>query len=274
MTDNPLIAPTPPDDPTTIPPIDEAVQCVQACQNGDWVSGSLSGVSGGMEVLGAVLDPVDALIGWGVSWLLAHVEPFPTWMDQLCGDPETIRGFADTWFNVSNDVLNTSTEVRDEVTGASSEWVGALRDGYVAAGTGLSVLIEGFSAVIAGVGAATELAGGVVGTVRSFVEKALSEIVAAIGNALWKFLSVVLAPDAIRSLTTKVATLAGQIGRFVDDLVTSMGRLGELLRQLDGTLETITPVMKRLHTAWEQADVKVIVDTVSGMDEGPEPAVI
>ncbi|MEQ4522038.1 hypothetical protein [Nocardioides kribbensis] len=110
--------------------------------------------------------------------------------------------------------------------------------------------------MVTGLAGGVEAAGGVVGGVRSTVRDTIADIVGAIGSAVVKFLSVVFAPDAIRSLTTKVASLAAKFGKFVDDLIVSMGRFGDLLDDLLDMARTTGQNLMKFEDAWSNATLK------------------
>lgn len=62
--------------------------------------------------------------------------------------------------------------------------------------------------------------------------------------------------DAIRSLTTKVASLAAKFGKFVDDLIVSMGRFGDLLDDLLDMARTTGQNLMKFEDAWSNATLK------------------
>lgn len=255
MADNPLVAPE--GDPgnnglvALLGPVDNGVNVAKAIGDGDFIEAGLQGMAGGLGVLGVISDPLGSLFSWGVGWLIDNVEPFPTWLDELCGDPEQISSFAQTWHNVAGRVGDNADQLRDAVTSSTSHWEGVAVDAYRGAGDGLAGVIDGFSGIVSGVAYSVEAAGGLVGGVRSTVKDTIAEIVGSIGSALFKFLSVVLAPDAVRTLTTKVATLSAKIGKFVDDLIVSMGKFGGMLDDLLNMLKQAGDKIQDLEKIWK-----------------------
>lgn len=254
MSSNPLVAPE-----TSMPdsgalgllqPVDNAVKGADAMAGGEFVEGSLSFAKGGLDVLGFISDPLGALFSWGVGWLIDHVEPFPTWLDQLAGDPDLIHSFASTWHNVSGRVHANADSFREAVQQARGDWSGLASEAYGATAQVVGASIDGMAVMITGVAGAVEVAGGLVGGVRSTVKDTISEIVGAIGSSLVKFLTVVLAPDAVRSLSTKVATLSAKIGKFIDDLITSMGKFGSMLDDLFKFLQEFGQKIVKVEEQW------------------------
>src|SRR3954469_5361266 len=44
-------------------------------KNGDWISGTLGVVGGGLDALALVSDPAGALLQYGIAWLIEYVKP-------------------------------------------------------------------------------------------------------------------------------------------------------------------------------------------------------
>jgi hypothetical protein len=198
---------------------------------GDWVVGSVNGVFAGVEVLGAIADPWGAVVSIIGGFVMEHVHPFPEWLDELCGNPDEIRSFALTWANVANNLDADAAQFMTTVRHDAGRWEGLAVAAYTEACEVLEVVLQGFAAALRGVGACVELAGGIVAGVRALVRDAISEIISWILGAAWKFLSPYL-PKAIQELASTVLEWAAKIGRFLDDLVATMGRLGTRLDEL------------------------------------------
>lgn len=54
--------------------------------NGDWLNVTIGSVSAGLSVL----DPIGTLFENGVGWLLEHLHPLSTMLDELTGDPAQV----------------------------------------------------------------------------------------------------------------------------------------------------------------------------------------
>ena len=81
--------------------IDDIVGLSTAIREGNWVDAALNGVATAMDGLATAIDPVGSLIAWGIGWVLDHVDPLKTWLNELTGNAGAIIGFAQTWANVS-----------------------------------------------------------------------------------------------------------------------------------------------------------------------------
>lgn len=258
MSENPLVAPEV-DAPTStrklLGPVDGLASTREALGRGDFVEGAVGGVSTGLETLGYITDPFGSLLSMGLSFMLDHVEPFPTWLDELAGDPDAIHAFATTWHNISSRVHSNAEEFQQAAVRASADWEGLSVGVYRDTAEDLSFVIDGFSKAITGVAGGVEVSGGIVAGVRALVRDTVAEIVSMCISKAVELLSVVLAPKAIMNIVSKVAELASTIGRFIDDLVSSMGKFGRYLDDLSTELQDLGREVDRLARAWEAAPI-------------------
>ena len=54
--------------------LEDGASLKAAIDGGDWLSGGLSAVSAVADTASAVMNPIAALVSWGVGWLLDHLE--------------------------------------------------------------------------------------------------------------------------------------------------------------------------------------------------------
>ncbi|GGU24388.1 WXG100 family type VII secretion target [Nocardioides albus] len=217
---------------TALGPIESLVGVADAAGRGDWVEASIMGVATALETLGAIADPAGALISAGIGWVIEHMRPFPDWMDQLAGDPDQIRAFADSWRNVSGRIDDCAANFWRSADLAAADWDGMAVSAYRAAVRAQMEVIQGFAKVTDGVAAMVDLAGSIVAGVRELVRDALSQLIGYGISKAAQILSVALAPKAIAEIVAKVAEWAAKIGNFVKGLIRS-------IRALNGTLDDI-----------------------------------
>lgn len=240
---------------TGMGPIDSLMQTAEGIGKGDWVEASIMGVATGLETLGAIADPLGALISAGIGWLIEHLEPFTSWLDELAGDPDQIHAFGDTWGNVATHIRGISDQFLDQVGSATSDWDGVAIEAYRVAAKAQSYLIDGFAVMVDGVAAGTHLAGSIVAGVRELVRDALSQLVGYGISKAAQLLSVVLAPKAISEIGAKVAEWATKIGAFVKGLITSMSKLGKGMDDLLKAADDAGQAVKTLASKWDATAV-------------------
>ncbi|GAB3769285.1 hypothetical protein FB382_002501 [Nocardioides ginsengisegetis] len=235
--------------------LESLVGTANALENHDWVEASVMGVATGLETLGAIADPFGALVSAGIGWLIEHLEPFPTWLDQLAGSPDQIHAFASTWGNIATRVHDSSSEFLDAVGRASSEWDGVAIDAYRTAARAQAAIIDGFGSMVSGVAGATEAAGAIVAGVREIVRDAISQLIGYGLSKAVQLLTVALAPKAIAEISAKVAEWAARISAFVKGLVKSMGNLSGHLDELLRASEELGGSVKSLSEKWAKTSV-------------------
>ena len=105
----------------------------------------------GMEVLDVAGDPLGAIGGAGLGWVLGAVsflrEPF----DVLKGDSGAVSSSAQSWRAAAAACPSTADQFRQASADQTRSWLGAAADGYRAASNnqadGLSALAEAKQAV-------------------------------------------------------------------------------------------------------------------------------
>ncbi|MCW2792165.1 MAG: type secretion protein Rhs [Nocardioides sp.] len=257
MSGNDLVAPA--QDSSTIftgsGPVESLVGAGQALAGGDWVDGAVYGVATGLETLSAIADPLGALFSAGIGFLIEHLEPFPSWMDELTGDPDRIHAFASTWHNIADRVRETADEFLDAVVSATNEWEGVAVEAYRAAVKVQATIVDGFAVMIEGVAGATEFAGAIVAGVRELVRDAISQLVGYALSKAAQLLTVVLAGKAIGEVVAKVAEWAAKISGFIKGLVKSMGNLSTHLDEILEAADDAGSSVKKLAEKWATTDV-------------------
>jgi uncharacterized protein YukE len=180
-------------------------------------------VGAGLDTLGAIENPLDALLSAGVGWLIEHIWFLHEPLDALAGDPTQITAQAQTWHNVARELASVAQDHR-AAAATLSAWEGMAGDGY--RGT-----VDRFSGALDQAGRdATQLAdlilttGAYVGTVRALIRDAIAD-----------FLSDVI-QYAIAALITATATAGGTLAaavlRIVSDAVALATKIAQTIRKV------------------------------------------
>lgn len=231
-------------------PLESLVATGNALAGGDWVEASVMGVATGLETLGAIADPLGALLSAGVGWVIEHLEPFPSWLDDLAGDPDQIHAFASTWHNIADLVHDVSDDFLDAVGRATSDWDGVAISAYRGAARLQAAMIDGFAAAVTGVAGATEAAGAIVAGVREIVRDAISQLVGYGLSKVAQLLSVIFTGKAIAEIVAKVAEWAAKVSGFIKGLVKSVTNLSSHLDELVTAASDAGAGIKNLSEKW------------------------
>jgi hypothetical protein len=204
-----------------------------------------NGISGALGLLGAVMDPLQAVFAAGVGWLMEHVSFLREPLDRLLGNPKEIQGHAATWRNIQARIFESVTFFADQVNSHTAEWETTVADAYRVKARKHAEAVQALGGSCEFLAKVTLVAGAVVGVVRNTIRDIVAEVVgAAISKAVQAVLVVtipkvvaeiaVLVADCVSKISKLMAKLSGAIA----DLTRQMGTLGELISRITKTLDS------------------------------------
>lgn len=202
--------------------------------DGNW-AGGLSGLVGATaDALSLVLNPLGTLATSVASFLLDRFEPFQRFLDELAGNPAEVEAAATTWGNVTDELTNIGIELNQAAQESQGCWTGeaaeTFRENMSSRREDVNNAKEGIPVIVTGL----ILASGLVSAVREIISDLCADIVGKIiswvAKAVWSLglATPLIAADA--GVTIKKWIARAQ--EYIDNLLTSMGTLGDLLKQL------------------------------------------
>lgn len=213
-------------------PVDDLEHAAADLASGNWLGSSVQGMQAGLETLALIDDPFGPLLSAGIGWVIDHLQPFPSWLDDLCGDPDAVRALVIRWQEISNAIDDNAATVARLREEGLSDWGGLTAAAFAGASSASLAAISVCARATSAVAAAVELAGSVVAGVRLFVRDTIADLVAfAVGKA-FELLSVVLTGRAVTSICAKVVRTTATVRRFIDDLAESAQRLAQWLTRV------------------------------------------
>ena len=221
--------------------LEDGEALVQAINNKDWVAGGLAVVGGAFDAAAAASDPIGTLIAMGLGWVLDHVQPFTTWLEQLTGDADQVTAHATTWKNVQQHLHATAEAMTSTVQTDLADMTGTTITAYRGAAGDMAQAIEGAGTWAGAIGTALDVTAFIVQFVHDFVRDAISEVVGSILSYAAELIATVgLAwPIVAEQIATRIASLIGQVGRNVKNLVTSARNLVKKLTDLKTLFHTL-----------------------------------
>lgn len=213
----------------------------RALTGGDPVEIALGAAAAGLDTLGAVLHPLDALLEAGVGWLIEHVAFLHEPLDALAGDPTQIVAQARTWQNVAAELRAAAADQR---AAAVPGWAGAAGDSYRAAAAELTATLDRVADRATALGTLVLVTGAGVGTVRTAVRDAIAEFLALV-------VQYVLAATALAALTaggsvgTAVATVVVRAVEVAQDIARRAAELLDVLAAAGGAAARIGDGMQQ-----------------------------
>lgn len=250
--------------------IDGAADSASAFSSGDWVEGTINGVSAALDVVGMILNPLGSACSMVINWIMEHCGPLQDWLDELLGDPGVIRAGVQTWSNVGDHMSGIGPQYRSLVDSDTSAFTGLSMDAYRSAAAGMVHVFDALSKVAYGVSAGVEVAGGLLAGVRDFIQGLFSDLVGdAIGAVAQSALTLgIAAPAALTSLLNKARSVIERCRTFMRALATSLDRMAALLRDISPALEATT---KGLATVFREG-TNVPTDIVVALGKGASGA--
>ena len=221
--------------------LEDGEALVQAINDKDWVAGGLAVVGGAFDAAAAASDPIGTLIAMGLGWVLDHVQPFNTWLEQLTGDADQVKAHAATWKNVQKHLQATAETMASHVTTDLADMNGRTITAYQGAASDITHVINAAGTWAGAIGTALDITAFIVQFVHDFVRDAISEVVGSILSYAAELIATVgLAwPIVAEQIATRIASLIGQVGRNVKNLVTSARNLVKKLTDLKTLFHTL-----------------------------------
>lgn len=215
------------------------IDAVNQVKSGDWASVVASGAALGADALGAVADPIGAVAGQLIGWMLEHVEPLRLVLHQLSGKPDMVQGYADTWTNISGRLAEEGQEYLDRVPRETGDWIGPGGDAYRKSAVETIQLAAGAAQGVDAVSAAAAKMKDVVASVRAAVRDILADLAGALVSAAIQAATVVLAPGAVKTILTRIATAGIKIAGWVTTLTVVITRLAGVITDLVQALDDL-----------------------------------
>lgn len=220
--------------------IDGATDAATAFSRGDWIEGSINGVSAALDVVGAILNPLGTACSMVINWIMEHCGPLQDWLDELLGDPGVIEAGAQTWKNIADHLGEIGPDFRHLVASDTAGFTGLSIDAYRGASDVTAHIFDAMSKIGHGVSVGVEVAGGLLAGVRDFIQGLFSDLVGkAIGAVAQSALTLGLAaPAALTSLANTARQVVERCRKFMQALATSLDKMAGLLGKISPALES------------------------------------
>lgn len=222
--------------------IDGAADSASAFSRGDWIEGTINGVSAALDVVGMILNPLGTACSMVINWIMEHCGPLQDWLDELLGDPGVIKAGVQTWSNVGDHMSGIGPDFRSLVATDTGAFSGLSIDAYRTAADGMVHVFDALSKVAYGVSAGVEVAGGLLAGVRDFIQGLFSDLVGkAIGAVAQSALTLgIAAPAALTSLANTARSVLERCRKFMKALAESLDKMAALLKDISPALEATT----------------------------------
>lgn len=214
--------------------IEDGHMLSQAIQNKDWVSGGLATVAGVADAVAFAMNPLAGLVSMGVGWLLDHIEPLKSWLNELTGDAGAVAGAAGTWSNIGQSLHSTAGDYGSAVKTTVAGTNGMTIQAYSALAADITSHLKMVGSLAEAVSTGLQIASSIVQIVHDLVRDAISDVV---GYAVS---CIIPLPTVISSVLAKVAAWEAKLGSKLAALRTSVRQFGAKLRNVDELMDAVT----------------------------------
>lgn len=236
---NPLVAKAP--DPAGkwagVNLIEPATDAAAAVKRGDWAEAGINVLGAGIDALGFLTDPFGTLLSSLFSWFIEHVEPLPSMLNALAGNPGVINQNAATWGNVADHLKKAGEEMARVVDADTAQWQGAAIAAYTPVAKLEAQGVKAAGVAAEGVGAALTGAGVAVATVRAIVRDLISMAMSELVQALIRWAAAALltvglaTPGIIADGIRLIMKWAKKVSDWLDKIIKTIRGLSKVDRK-------------------------------------------
>ncbi|OQO95072.1 hypothetical protein B1813_03185 [Saccharomonospora piscinae] len=196
----------------------------EGIDNGDWAVAVSGLVAGGLDVAAAVTDPIGYVAGQVISWMLEHIEPAREALDNLAGNPDIVKAYAQSWTNIEQELTTLGEEITSAAPAETRTWQGAAADHYRAKAEELAGVYGGAAGAAHGIAGLTLGMAEVVNGVRVAVRDLLSSIAGSLISWTVELLCSLgtAAPVVAAQATTAIARVLSMVGKLLKALGQAM----------------------------------------------------
>jgi len=207
--------------------------------HGDWLGAGGNLVATGLSLLGAVMDPLQAVFAAGVGWLMEHVSFLREPLDRLAGDPHAIDGHAQTWKNIEQRIYDATDFFVAEVNKSTTVWAAQSAQAYRRRARAHAESIQAMGKIADVLSKVTTITGAMVGVVRNTIRDIVADVVGACISKAIQAVTVVLIPKVVAEVAILVGKTTSKILNLLKGLLSAVKRMGGLVKRCDAILEEI-----------------------------------
>ncbi|KAA9157926.1 hypothetical protein FPZ12_023845 [Amycolatopsis acidicola] len=234
---------------------DDCNQLAKSIQDRDLVGVFFGTVAVELDAIGVLMDPIGTALSGLAGWMIEHLKPLRLMLDELAGNPDTIKGVAQTWTNISGRMKEVAQAQQDAVQQGTTHWQGPAADAYRKSAGKLYDAAGATSSLSEGMSSLIQAMGECVATVRSLVRDLIATLVAElVQDALEEAASIGFAtPLVIEEATGAITRCTGRTVATIEKLVDVIGEVLDIATKINSLLQTIAKVIEDLPKATQAA---------------------
>ncbi len=219
---------------------ESACGVVDGVVNGDWLGAGGNAIATGLSLIGAIMDPLQAVFAAGVGWLMEHVSFLREPLDRLMGDPHAIDGHAQSWQNIQQRIYDAVDLFVDEVNKTTATWAANSADAYRRRAGNHAQSVQALGKIADGMSKATTVVGAMVGVMRNTIRDIIADVVGACISKAIQAVTVVLIPKVVADIAILVGKTSAKILNLLKDLATAIKKMGVLTHRMGHLIEEIS----------------------------------
>lgn len=190
-----------------------------------------------------LIDPIGTAVANGIGWVLDHMEPLSSWLNDFAGEHEQVFAFSSTWSNISAEL---ATLAEDTASGISDldELEGLTVEAYRTHASTLADTLGTASELTAAVAEALQSAALLVKTVHQLVRDTIGAI---IGGLVTSGIIALATAGAGAALTPEIVT--AKVAMHVARISPRLAEAVRILARIATSLDQIAPALSKA-LAW------------------------
>jgi hypothetical protein len=205
----------------------------QAVQNGNWLDGGIAFLDTLGNAAAAVTDPIGTIVSFGLGWVMEHLKPLSTWLEQLAGSEANVNAVAAQWTSAGSTMVQTGATLTGKLSdleGLSGGTVAAYVRFAKDAAQHLSASGEWAQAAATGLAGASTL----VARMQSVVKDAISKVMAVAIEAM-----AVVAASLGLGMGYAIARVVMKVNQMVNKVVKPIAQVLKSVKALTGLVGQI-----------------------------------
>lgn len=200
--------------------------------SGNWMQASLAGMSMVSDVANILSNPVNAVMQYGLNFLVQHVKPLQEAVSWLVGNPGQVTSFGNSWNGVSQSVTQAGSTFGSSVTRTTANWTGQASANYQCYATDQINGLQATATATSALGSVTQSIGTLVQNVSTMIKNMVSQ-------AMSQIIQTALAASFMITIPVVVA-------QVVNEVISWMQKLATVIKNLTSCFSTLQPLLTNL----------------------------
>ncbi|MEU4345171.1 hypothetical protein AB0H00_28605 [Nocardia sp. NPDC023852] len=199
-------------------------------RKGDTLNAITGGIALGVTLKDVPGDPFGFVGDQIAGWMLTHAEYYRKILDGLAGNGEMVKGYSDTWMNISKALTDMSGTWKTGLERDIATWTGSAGDSYRNRAAELTDKVLAAGGVAASLGATMKTASEIVAVYRKLVQDILTSLAGALIGYTFELTVTALAatPHVIYSVLARFARDGLKISMLLRDMADAFTDLNTL----------------------------------------------